>query len=132
MQEYLQAQLQEQLKAKDSQIQANYQVQMSLISDLKSQISELAKVKPNQQTPQPIVNSTYAYQPPQVATMTNGGHILNSPARHTTQVHYPPQGHIANMSNTLPDNNTSEIQATINRIENSINSNNSNHEKHFC
>ena len=50
--------------------------------------------------------------------MHNGGHILNSPARHTSQVHYPPQGHIANMSNTLPDHNTSEIQATINRIEN--------------
>ena len=87
LQEYLQAQLQEQLKAKDFQIQANYQAQMSQISDLKSQISELAKVKTNQQIPQPIVNSTYANQPPQVATMPNGGHILNSPARHTTQVH---------------------------------------------
>ena len=94
-----------------------------------SQISELAKVKTNQQIPQPIVNSTYGNQPPQAATMPNGGHILNSPARHTTQVHYPPQGHIANMSNTLPDHNTSEIQATINNIENSISSNNSNLEK---
>ena len=129
LQEYLQAQLQKQLKAKEFQIQADYQAQMSQISDLKSQILELAKVKTNQQIPQPIVNSTYANQPPQVATMPYGGHILNSPARHTTQVHCPPQGHIANMSNTLPGNNTTEIQATINRIENSISSNNSNLDK---
>ena len=102
---------------------------MSQISDLKSKISELAKVKTNQQILQPVVNSTYANQPPQVATIPNGGHILNSPARHTTQVHYPPQGHIANMSSTLPDHNTSEIQGIMNRIENTISSNNSNLEK---
>ena len=44
--------------------------------------------------PQTIVNSNYANQLPQVATMPNGGHsfkpTLNSPARHTTEVHYPP------------------------------------------
>ena len=83
--------------------------------------------------PQTIVNSNYANQPPHVATMPNGGHsfkpTLNSPARHTTQVYYPPQGHIANMTSILPDHKTSEIQATINRIENTISSNNFNLEK---
>ena len=65
--------------------------------------------------------------------MPNGGHAfkptLSSPARHTTQAHYPPQGHVANMSSILPNHNTSEIQATINKIENLISSNNCNPEK---
>ena len=45
--------------------------------------------------------------------MPNGGHILNSPAGYITQIYYSPQGHTANMSDTQPDHNTSEIQATI-------------------
>ena len=105
---------------------------MSQISDLKSPISELAKVKTNQQIPQPIVILLMQISHLKLQLCLMGGHILNSPARHTTQVHYPPQGHIANMSNTLPDHNTSEIQATINRTGNSISSNNSNLEKHFA
>ena len=48
LQEQLHVHLQEQLKAKDFQMEANFQVHMCQSSDVKSQISELANIKTNQ------------------------------------------------------------------------------------